>query len=231
MKKLIVLSGSGVSAESGLKTFRDAGGLWEGHDVYDVATPEGWAKDPELVLNFYNERRKQALKAEPNQGHITIAELEKYFDVTVITQNVDNLHEKAGSTHVIHLHGELFKARSTVDESLVYDIEGTEINIGDTCEKGSQLRPHIVWFGELVPMMEVAANISAAADIFVVVGTSLQVYPAAGLFEYAPVDAIKYVVDPNIPEMSVRPGVELYQENAGTGLPKVKEALLALFNN
>ncbi|MBC7387575.1 MAG: NAD-dependent deacylase, partial [Opitutaceae bacterium] len=158
MKKIVVLSGAGISAESGIKTFRDSDGLWEGHDVMEVATPEGWEKNQALVLDFYNQRRKQALSVEPNAAHYALVELEKYFKVTIITQNVDNLHEKAGSKNVMHLHGELFKTRSTFDESLIYDMNGWELKQGDKCEKGSQLRPHIVWFGEEVPMMSEATN-------------------------------------------------------------------------
>src|SRR6478609_10721507 len=164
MKKLVVLTGAGISAESGIATFRDAGGLWEGHRVEDVATPEGWHKNRELVLEFYNQRRKKALEVTPNRGHEILAELEKYFDVTVVTQNVDNLHERAGSSKVIHLHGSLFESRSTLDESLVYPINGWELKIGDKCERGSQLRPNIVWFGEMVPMIEVASIIVSEAD-------------------------------------------------------------------
>jgi len=199
-KKLVVLSGSGISAESGIPTFRDSGGLWEGYDISEVATPEAWTRNRELVLNFYNERRKAALAAQPNQGHKVLAELEKYFEVTVITQNVDDLHEKAGSSNIIHLHGELFKSRSTLDEQLIYDIEGWELKLGDKCERGSQLRPHIVWFGEMVPMMEIAAQEADRADIFVVVGTSLLVYPAAGLIHNVGSDVPIYIVDPSVPE-------------------------------
>ena len=226
MKKIVVLSGAGVSAESGIKTFRDSGGLWEGYDVMDVASPEGWARDRELVLNFYNERRKVAISAIPNQGHQIIAELEQYFKVTVITQNVDNLHEKAGSTHVIHLHGELFKSRSTVDTNLVYDIEGWELKSGDTCEKGSQLRPHIVWFGEMVPMMDIAIEETLSAEIFIVIGTSLQVYPAAGLLEYVRTSYPKFVIDPNMPDIPMRPNLILIPEVASKGMQEVREILL-----
>ena len=172
---LVILSGAGISAESGIPTFRDAGGLWEGHSIYEVATPEAFHKDPAKVLDFYNWRRKKALEVLPNPGHFTIAELEEDFEVVVITQNVDNLHEKAGSSNVIHLHGNLFEAKSSVDESLVYPIDGWQLNMGETCEKGSQLRPNIVWFGEMVPMIAPAAEWVSKADIFVVVGTSLQV--------------------------------------------------------
>ncbi|MEQ9413982.1 MAG: NAD-dependent deacylase [Cyclobacteriaceae bacterium] len=196
MKKLVALTGAGVSAESGIPTFRDAGGLWEGHDVMEVATPEGWAKNPSLVLEFYNQRRKKALEVIPNRGHEVLAELESDFDVTIITQNVDNLHERAGSTHVVHLHGSLFESRSSVDEQLVYPINGWEIKMGDQCEKGTQLRPNIVWFGELVYKMEEAADYAMQADIFIVVGTSLQVYPAASLIQYTRPHAQKIIIDP-----------------------------------
>src|SRR5688572_9286591 len=187
-KKIVVLSGAGISAESGIPTFRDSNGLWEGFDVMEVATPQGWDKNPDLVLDFYNQRRKKALEVKPNRGHEILAELEKDFDVTVVTQNVDNLHERAGSSHVIHLHGSLFESRSCKDESLVYPIKGWELKRGDLCEKGSQLRPNIVWFGEMVPLMEVAARHASRADIFLVVGTSMVVYPAAGLIHYVPHD-------------------------------------------
>lgn len=228
MKKLVVLSGSGISAESGIPTFRDSGGLWEGYDISEVATPEAWTRNRELVLNFYNERRKASLAAKPNQGHLILAELEKHYNVTIITQNVDNLHEKAGSTNVVHLHGELCKARSTLDETLVYDIEGWEIKIGDKCERGSQLRPHIVWFGEMVPMMEVAAKISEQADIFVVVGTSLQVYPAASLIHHVGYDVPIYLIDPKLPETGMGDRVKKIAEKASTGMMKVRDELLSL---
>lgn len=228
MKKLVVLSGAGASAESGIKTFRDSGGLWEGHDVMDVASPQGWSNDRELVLNFYNERRKNALAAKPNEGHKIIAELENHFDITVITQNVDNLHEKAGSTKVLHLHGELFKSRSTVDPNLVYDIEGWELKAGDFCEKGSQLRPHIVWFGEMVPMMDIAVEETLTADFFIVIGTSLQVYPAAGLLEYVKETTPKFIIDPNMPDVVSRPNLYLMEEIGSRGMRKVKETLLKL---
>ena len=227
MKKIVVLSGAGVSAESGIKTFRDSGGLWEGYNVMDVASPEGWARDRDLVLNFYNERRKGALTAEPNEGHKIIAELEQYFRVVVITQNVDNLHEKAGSTNVLHLHGELFKSRSTLDPSLVYDIDGWELKAGDKCEKGSQLRPHIVWFGEMVPMMEPAVEETLSADVFIVIGTSLQVYPAAGLLEYVKESTPKFIIDPNMPSVPTRPNLNLIEEKGSIGMQQVRETLLA----
>ncbi len=227
MKKLVVLTGAGISAESGIPTFRDSDGLWEGYNVMEVATPEGWKKNPALVLDFYNQRRKRALEVKPNRGHEILAELEQYFDVTVVTQNVDNLHERGGSKNVIHLHGSLFESRSTADEHLIYPINGWELNIGDVCEKGSQLRPNIVWFGEMVPLIDVAAHHASQADIFVVVGTSLAVYPAAGLIHDAPHDAIKYVVDPNLPKLA-HPGIIMVGEKAGTGLEKVKQELLKL---
>lgn len=226
MKKLVVLSGAGVSAESGIKTFRDSGGLWEGHNVMDVASPEGWNKDQQLVLDFYNERRKNALSASPNEGHRIIAALEEWFAVTVITQNIDNLHEKAGSTNVIHLHGELFKSRSTIDEGLIYDIDGWELRQGDMCEKGSQLRPHIVWFGEMVPMMDLAVEETLSADYFIVIGTSLQVYPAAGLLEYVKPSSPIYIIDPNMPNVNSRKNLHLIEEVGSKGMQRVKEQLL-----
>ncbi|MDH5397174.1 MAG: NAD-dependent deacylase [Cyclobacteriaceae bacterium] len=225
MKKLVVLTGAGISAESGLSTFRDSGGLWEGHDVMTVASPEGWKTNPELVLKFYNERRKKALEVKPNAAHVLLAELEDYFDVSVITQNVDDLHEKAGSTHVVHLHGSLFQSRSTLDERLVYAVKG-EINMGDVCEKGSQLRPHIVWFGEHVPMIEVAANITSNADIFAVIGTSLLVYPAAGLINYTGPTVPKYIIDPKVPEVAKVPFLYFIPEVATKGVLKMKNELI-----
>lgn len=225
-KKVVALTGAGISAESGIPTFRDAGGLWEGHRVEDVATPEGWEEDPAMVLDFYNQRRKRALEVKPNRGHFVFAELEEFFDVTVVTQNVDNLHERAGSSKVIHLHGSLFESRSTRDETLVYEIDGWELKLGDVCEKGSQLRPNIVWFGEMVPMMEVAAVIANHADYFIVAGTSMLVYPAAGLIEYVRREVPKYIVDPNKPQVSAGPSVHFFVEKASTGMEKVKEILL-----
>lgn len=228
MKKLVVLSGAGISQESGIPTFRDSNGLWEGFRVEDVASPEGWRKDPETVLDFYNQRRKRALEVFPNRGHEILAELEEHFEVTVVTQNVDDLHERAGSTKVIHLHGSLFESRSTKDESLVYPIKGWELKMGDTCEKGSQLRPNIVWFGEMVPMMDVAARYAKKADIFLVVGTSMQVYPAAGLIHYVPYDCIKYLVDPNTPDIAGVSGVKAFAEKASIGMELVQADLLKL---
>jgi NAD-dependent deacetylase len=224
-KKIVVLSGAGLSAESGIPTFRDAGGLWEGHDVMEVATPQGWQQNPRLVLDFYNQRRKAAWKAQPNAGHLELVELEQYYDVVVITQNVDSLHEKAGSSRVIHLHGELCKVRSSEDENLVYDIEDREIRLGEVCDKGSQLRPHVVWFGEMVPMMEVAYNEVLKADIFVVVGTSLQVYPAAGLLYDVPAGSPIYIIDPGSPDYADQPNITVMRETAGTGVPKLVSML------
>jgi NAD-dependent deacetylase len=226
MRKIVALTGAGISAESGIPTFRDSGGLWEGHRVEDVATPEGWAANRELVLNFYNQRRKKALEVNPNRGHEILAELEEHFDVTVVTQNVDNLHERAGSSKVVHLHGSLFESRSTANPSLVYPINGWELRIGDKCELGSQLRPNIVWFGEMVPMMEVAAVLAADADIFVVAGTSMVVYPAAGLIDYVRPEAPKYIVDPNKPQLTYVRNVTFFSEKASTGMVKLRDLLL-----
>jgi NAD-dependent deacetylase len=226
MKKLVVLTGAGISAESGLATFRDSGGLWEGYKVEDVATPEAWRKNQSLVLEFYNERRKKALEAKPNRGHEILAELEKHFDVTIVTQNVDDLHERAGSSKVIHLHGSLFESRSTIDPSLVYKINGWQLNLGEKCEKGSQLRPNIVWFGEMVPLMDTAAKLASRADIFLVVGTSMVVYPAAGLINYVADDVTKYVVDPKKPEVTHIQNVEFVAEKASVGMDLLKKILI-----
>jgi NAD-dependent deacetylase len=225
MKKLVVLTGAGISAESGLKTFREMGGLWESYDVMEVASPDGWNSDMELVLRFYNDRREQLANAEPNAGHLGLVDLEKDFDVHIITQNVDNLHEQAGSSKVLHLHGILTKVRSTGDPKLIYDIGFKPVNKGDTCEKGHQLRPHIVWFGEAVPAMEEAAAIASQADIFVVVGSSLVVYPAAGLVNYAPNHAPIYVIDPNEVSSPSYRKVEYIKKPAGVGVEILKEKL------
>ena len=221
--KIAVLTGAGVSAESGIKTFRDSGGLWEGHDVMQVATPEGFAENPELVLEFYNERRRQLLTVQPNAAHIALAELEKKHDVKIITQNVDDLHERAGSTNVIHLHGELLKARSSLDENLVMDWKN-DLNMGHCCEHNHQLRPHIVWFGEMVPMIEVATEVVKEADAILIVGTSMQVYPAAGLVQYAKDEATIYFVDPK-PSISGTKRIKVFAEKASTGVLKVVELL------
>jgi len=226
MKKLVVLSGSGISAESGLKTFRDMGGLWEQYDVTEVASPQAWQRDPELVLRFYNERRRQLLNSEPNAGHKALAELESHFDVEIVTQNVDDLHERAGSSKVLHLHGEIRKARSTGDASLVYDIEGPELNLGERCEKGYQLRPHVVWFGEAVPAISQASRLVQQADIFAVVGTSLMVYPAAGLVNYADISIPLFLVDPGTMEPPRSENIHFIKDKASTGVPKMKDILV-----
>lgn len=196
-KKIIVFTGAGISADSGIKTFRDADGLWENHKVEDVATPEAWVKNKELVLKFYNERRKQLNEVQPNAMHYFIASLENEYEVNVITQNVDDLHERAGSKNVLHLHGELIKARSTLNPDLIYTLKKDTIEIGDLCELKSQLRPHIVWFGEDVPLIHAAARLVSECDILIIIGTSLVVYPAAGLMSYAPDDAPIYYIDKN----------------------------------
>jgi NAD-dependent deacetylase len=210
-RKLVVLTGAGISAESGLKTFRDSDGLWEGYDIEDVATPNAWHKNPKLVLEFYNYRRRNVLDAKPNAAHYGLAELEKDFDVTIITQNIDDLHERAGSTNILHLHGEIFKMRSEGNDELIYEIKG-DIQLGDTADDGGQLRPHIVWFGEAVPMIERAIPIVNDADLFAVVGTSLVVYPAAGLVNYAKHSIPKYIVDkriPSIPDIANLTAIEM----------------------
>lgn len=223
-QKVVIITGAGISAESGLKTFRDSNGLWEGHDVMQVASPQGWVDNMELVLDFYNQRRRQLLEVHPNQAHKALVELEKYFDVHIVTQNVDDLHERAGSSQVLHLHGELLKARSTYDEDLIFDWR-TDINAGDMCEHNFQLRPHIVWFGEMVPLLEPAAAIVSQADYIVIIGTSMQVYPAAGLIDYAKLTASIYFVDPK-PAISERKNLTIYAETATTGVPKVVKALI-----
>ena len=227
MKKLVILTGAGMSSESGIKTFRDSGGLWEEYDVNEVATPMAWWKNRELVLRFYNERRRQLADSKPNGGHIGLAKLEKHFDVRIITQNIDNLHEQAGSTKVLHLHGELTKARSTSDPSLIYDIGYKDINPGDNCEKGGQLRPHIVWFGEAVPMMDEAVRITSEADIFVVVGSSLNVYPAAGLIGYAPAASSLWLIDPNDVYVPLNRKIEVIKEKASAGVAILNRRLMA----
>jgi NAD-dependent deacetylase len=224
-KHIVVLSGAGISAESGLKTFRDSDGLWMGYNVEDVATPRGFEKDPQLVLNFYNERRRDVAAAKPNAAHIGLAELEKDFDVTIITQNIDDLHERGGSTRVLHLHGEIFKMRSVYDEHTVYEIRG-DINVGDLAADGSQLRPYIVWFEEPVPMMEKAAALLHDCDYFVVVGTSLQVYPAASLLHYAPAFLPKFIIDKKIPAVNSYPNLHLIEKPATEGVEELKKLLI-----
>lgn len=225
-KKLVVLTGAGVSAESGISTFRDSNGLWENHDIMEVASPEGWRRNRTLVQEFYNQCRKQARECQPNAAHLTLAELENHLDVQIITQNVDDLHERAGSTQVLHLHGELQKAQSTLDPRLVYPLEHWEIKEGDTCEKGSQLRPFIVWFGEAVPMMVPAMELARQADYFLVLGTSLQVYPAASLIDYVPKSAEKFLIDPVKPESYLGKEVQIIQEKATVGMQLFKELIL-----
>ncbi len=225
-KKLVILTGAGISAESGLKTFRDSDGLWEGYEVTEVATPRGWRKNPQLVLDFYNARRKNVADAQPNAAHYGLAELEKDFDVIIITQNIDDLHERAGSTNILHLHGEIFKMRSEWDETLISEIRG-DIKLGDIAADGAQLRPHIVWFEEPVPKIEEAIPLVFAADIFVVVGTSLVVYPAAGLLNYVALDTPKYIVDKKIPYTSPMQNLTLIEKPATEG---VKELATLLIN-
>ena len=226
-KKIIVLTGAGISAESGIRTFRDSGGLWEGHNIEDVATHEAWERNPEMVQEFYNQRRKQLYEVEPNAAHLALARLEEKYDVQIITQNVDDLHERGGSSKVLHLHGELKKSRSTVNDNLIYDIKGWELKMGDLCEKGSQLRPHIVWFGEGVTEIEKATDIAKKAYIFIVIGTSMNVYPAAGLLETIPYFVTKYFIDPNAKDNYNVSNLTIIKEKAGIGVPRLVDELLA----
>lgn len=226
MKKIVVLTGARISTESGLKTFRDADGLWEGHDVYEVATPEAWYKNKALVLDFYNQRRKQLLEVNPNPAHLALASLEQFYEVTIITQNVDDLHERAGSSNIIHLHGELLKSRSSIDENLIYHCK-SDLNIGDLCDKKTQLRPHIVWFGEMVPLLDKAIHITTQADILMIIGTSMQVYPAANLIRYASSNILKYFIDPKpaIQENQFK-NLTVLAEKASIGVPKIVKQLI-----
>ncbi|TAE76245.1 MAG: NAD-dependent deacylase [Bacteroidetes bacterium] len=224
-KKIIVLTGAGISAESGIKTFRDSDGLWENHHVQDVATPEAWKKDKELVTRFYNQRRSQLTEVKPNAGHLGLVELEEYFDVTIITQNVDDLHERAGSTKIIHLHGELTKVRSSINPDLVFDWGYKEVKIGDMCEDGSQLRPHIVWFGEAVPKMGEATLIARKSDIFILIGSSMVVYPAAGLITEVHNNQPKYIIDPQKPAINLDKMTTFIAEPATIGVPKLIKEL------
>lgn len=217
MKKIVVLTGAGISAESGISTFRDANGLWENHDIMEVASPEGWQKNPELVLNFYNQRRKQLKEVKPNSAHYFLKKLEDKYEVVIITQNVDNLHESAGSNNVLHLHGELLKARSVNDETLISDCT-EDINLGDLAKDGTQLRPHIVWFGEMVPMMEKAIEEVSDADIMLVIGTSLQVYPAASLIDFMEHGKPIYVIDPNSISVPSNPNIKIIRKKATEGV-------------
>ena len=228
-KRLVVLTGAGMSAESGLAVFRGSNGLWSGYRIEEVATPEGWAANPQQVLDFYNARRRELLSVKPNEGHIGLAALEKDFDVCIITQNVDNLHEQGGSSHIIHLHGELMKVRSTCDENLIYDVtpDHLDTRLGDLCEKGSQLRPHIVWFGEAVPLIEPAIEEVERADIFAVIGTSLNVYPAAGLLRYVPKGVPVSLIDPNPVNDTSGRVTRVIQKGAVEGVKIMTEALKA----
>jgi NAD-dependent deacetylase len=226
--KLVVFSGAGISAESGIKTFRDSNGLWEEYDINDVATPQAWDKNKPLVLEFYNKRRQQILDAKPNEAHKILVELENNFDVQIITQNIDDLHERAGSKKVLHLHGEITKSRSSIDPSLVYTIKGPELKLGEKCAKGSQLRPHIVWFGEMVPMMDQAYFLAEKADYFVVIGTSLAVYPAAGLIDYIPTTTPKYLIDPSDVKVNGIANLTTIKEKASIGMTILANELLKL---
>jgi NAD-dependent deacetylase len=222
--RLVVLTGAGISAESGLRTFRDSDGLWEGYDVYEVASPQGWQKNPQLVQDFYNMRRKDVQAAVPNAAHIGLAHLQEQFDVEIITQNIDDLHERAGSEKVLHLHGEIFKMRSVLDEARSYPVTG-DILMGELAADGGQLRPDIVWFGEAVPKIVDAARMVMSADIFVVIGTSLVVYPAAGLVDYLPENIPAYVIDKKLPPVSARPGLVMIEKSATEGIVELKEML------
>ena len=225
-KHIVVLTGAGISAESGLKTFRDGDGLWNGYNVYEVATPGAWRKNPQMVLDFYNDRRRDVAAAKPNAAHIGLAALEKDFNVTIVTQNIDDLHERAGSSNIIHLHGEIFKMRSEWDEELIYDIRD-DIKLGDKASDGAQLRPHIVWFEEPVPMIEKAVALMDNCDYFVVVGTSLQVYPAASLLHYAPSHLPKYIIDKKIPDVRRSSTLTLIEKPATVGVEKLRKLLQA----
>lgn len=225
MKRVVILTGAGISAESGISTFRDSDGLWEHYRVEDVATYDAYLRNPQLVLDFYNQRRRELFKAEPNEAHRQLVRLEEKYDVHIITQNIDNLHERAGSTQVLHLHGELTKGRSDKDDNLIVEIGNKEIHLGDKAPDGAQLRPHIVWFGEAVPNIEPAAELCEKADYFIVIGTSMAVYPAAGLIHYVPKSTPCYLVDPKAVPIS-RP-ITIFQEKAGTGVKKVVDELLA----
>ncbi|MBE0638910.1 MAG: NAD-dependent deacylase [Bacteroidales bacterium] len=226
MKKIVILTGAGISAESGIKTFRDGDGLWKTHRFEDLATPGAWEKDPALVLEFYNARRRQMLEVRPNEAHFALAMLAEKFNVEIVTQNVDDLHERAGSGKILHLHGELRKARSTVDPGLVYEIDGWELKIGDKCEKGSQLRPHIVWFGEPVDELNHAIEMVKTADLMMIIGTSLVVYPAAGLIRYTRQSIPKYIIDPGAPRYSPEKNLTFINEKASKAVPELVKQLL-----
>jgi NAD-dependent deacetylase len=227
MKRIIVLTGAGISAESGLKTFRDSDGLWEGYKIEDVATPDAWRRNPQLVQNFYNMRRKSVLEAKPNAAHYALAMLEKKYDVTIISQNIDDLHERGGSTNVVHLHGIITKSQSSKNPNLTYPIKGWELKMNEVCELGSPLRAHVVWFGEAVPMIEKAAKICGEAELFILVGTSLAVYPAAGLINYVPRNVVKYIIDPKIPQIYHQSSIIKIEERATVGVPRLVDELLS----
>jgi len=227
--KLVILTGAGISQESGIRTFREMGGLWEEYDIMEVASPQAWERDQALVLDFYNQRRKQLFACEPNMGHYGLKELEEFFDVEIVTQNVDDLHERAGSSKILHLHGELKKVRSSIDPDLIHELDGWELKEGDLCEIGSQLRPHIVWFGESVPAIYDAANIFKKADICAVIGTSLNVYPAASLIDYRPRGTKLFLIDPNETAIRKTDDVVIISEKAGSGVQKLKEILIKEF--
>jgi len=226
MKNIVVLTGAGISAESGLKTFRDSDGLWEGYNIEEVATPEAWRRNPQLVQDFYNMRRKAVLEAKPNAAHYALATLEEKYKVTIVTQNIDDLHERGGSTHVVHLHGIITRSQSSKDPNLTYPIEGWELKMDSVCELGSPLRAHVVWFGEAVPMIEKAAEICREAELFILVGTSLAVYPAAGLINYVPRNVTKYIIDPNIPQIYQYNSIIKIEEKATIGVPALVDELM-----
>jgi NAD-dependent deacetylase len=226
MEHLVVLTGAGISAESGLRTFRDSDGLWEGYNIEEVATPQAWRRNPQLVQQFYNERRKSVLEAQPNAAHYALAKLEEKYKVTIITQNIDDLHERAGSTNVIHLHGIITRSQSSLNPNLTYPINGWELKMGEKCELGSQLRAHVVWFGEAVPMIETAARICSEAGMFMLIGTSLAVYPAAGLIDYVPDEVTKYIIDPKIPTTSAIKNQVKIEEKATVGVPELAAQLM-----
>jgi NAD-dependent deacetylase len=228
MQNIIVLTGAGISAESGLKTFRDSDGLWEGYNIEDVATPEAWQRNPTLVQQFYNERRKTVLEAQPNAAHYALARLQDRYDVTIITQNIDDLHERAGSNKVVHLHGIITRSQSSLNPNFTYPIAGFDIGMHEVCELGSPLRPHVVWFGEEVPMIETAARLCSGADVFMLIGTSLAVYPAAGLINYVPAEVPKYIIDPYIPHVQSSRNIRAIEQKATVGVPAVVEQLIGL---